>query len=217
MRKILPLLPIAFCAAGPAGAQVTVDLHALDSLPSSQPAPARPAPPLKPRPKVTLAPAPAAVAPSAALVVQPAPDVAPTPAPTAVLPDAPLPAAPPPAAPIAAPPAEAPKAVAANVRVPFAADQSELSPDGQAAIKGLIATTSATGPASFTIVAYAAGKDGDPSAARRLSLARAMAARGALLGNGVPSGRITVRALGGQAGDGPADRVDIAAVTSATP
>ncbi|HJS87382.1 MAG TPA: hypothetical protein VJ779_18165, partial [Acetobacteraceae bacterium] len=38
--------------------------------------------------------------------------------------------------------------------------------------------------------------EGDASAARRLSLARALAVRAALTGAGVPADRITMRALG---------------------
>ena len=63
---------------------------------------------------------------------------------------------------------------------------------------------------SFNVVAYAAGTPGDPSTARRLSLARALAVRSALMANGVGSSRIYVRALGASAGDETPDRVDVA-------
>jgi hypothetical protein len=45
--------------------------------------------------------------------------------------------------------------------------------------------------------------------ARRSSLARGLAVRGALIADGVSSTRIYVRALGSAAGGGPADRVDV--------
>jgi len=64
-------------------------------------------------------------------------------------------------------------------------------------------------------VAYAAGRPEDPSTARRLSLSRALAVRAALMADGISSNRIYVRALGAQASDGPADRVDISVLGSA--
>jgi outer membrane protein OmpA-like peptidoglycan-associated protein len=101
-------------------------------------------------------------------------------------------------------------AAAASIRISFGHDQSDLSAAGSDAIKGLIKTATASGVTGFTITAYADGAADDPSSGRRLSLARAMAARKALLDSGVPSNQITVRALGGRVGDGPPDRVDIA-------
>jgi hypothetical protein len=71
-------------------------------------------------------------------------------------------------------------------------------------------------------VAYAAGTPEDPSTARRLSLARALAVRSALIADGVSSTRIYVRALGAQpggalAGDAPADRVDLSVLGANAP
>ena len=61
-------------------------------------------------------------------------------------------------------------------------------------------------------MAYAAGSAEDPSTPRRLSLARALAARAVLLHEGVASTRIYVRALGAS-GSGaaglPPDRVEV--------
>jgi outer membrane protein OmpA-like peptidoglycan-associated protein len=105
----------------------------------------------------------------------------------------------------------------ASIRIPFGTDQTDLGSDGSAAIKGLIDTANTNGTTSYSVVAYAAGTPDDPSTARRLSLARALAARSALIGGGVPSSRITVRALGSQAGNGPPDRVDISTGAGATP
>ena len=147
---------------------------------------------------------------------------APAPAVIAVLP-APLPllpGAPPPNAPaqMTAPPvAEAPKPVFASIRLPFAPEQTDPNKDGIAAIEALIETAYANGATSFAITGYAAGAQEDPSSARRLSLARAAAVRAVLLNNSVPSRKITVRALGSQAGNGPPDRVDIATTGTTTP
>ena len=226
MRKLPLLVVLVLCTAVPAGAQVSVDLHALEALPAHPGPASRPAArPL--RPKVTLAPA--------AVVPQGATPQA-TPAAIAELPTGPLPPATPPAAPLGATPAaapiasaqtasaqppqpapEAPKQAAANLRIAFAVDQTDLNKEGAAALEGLLHAAYEGGPPAFTIVAYAAGTPEDPSSARRISLARAMAARNALMNEGVPSRRITVRALGSQAAGGPPDRVDISAIPSTTP
>lgn len=62
---------------------------------------------------------------------------------------------------------------------------------------------------SARLMAYARKDPHNPSRARRASLARALAIRSYLLEKGIPSNRIGVRALGGQAPDGREDRVDI--------
>jgi outer membrane protein OmpA-like peptidoglycan-associated protein len=205
MRKLLLPIVAALSAASSASAQVTVDFHALEGLPAAKPAPAPPAPRPVVRPKITLAPTVAAPA--------PVPEK-PAPAATVALPIAP-PAVP--VAPTAPPPvAEAPKP-ATSIRIPFAAEQTDLSKDGIAAVEKLIETAYANSTSNFSVVAYASGKPDDPSSARRLSLARALAARTVLQNNSVPSRKITVRALGNQAGDGPPDRVDIVASAGGTP
>ena len=220
MRKRSLLVLLALCAAGPAGAQVTVDLHALEALPATNPAP-RPAarPPV--RPKVTLAApmgaptaVPAVTPPGAPRPVEPTPAPTPMPAMAADLPIAAPPAATPETTQRAP---ETPKAATANLRIPFAAGETAVSKDGITALQGLLHTAYATGAPVFTVVAYAAGLKDDPSAARRISLARALSTRDALMTEGVPSRRINVRALGSQAGDGPPDRVDVGTTPSTTP
>lgn len=62
---------------------------------------------------------------------------------------------------------------------------------------------------SARLMAYASGDPQNPSRARRTSLARALAIRSYLLEKGIPSNRIGLCALGRQAPDGRADRVDI--------
>ena len=62
------------------------------------------------------------------------------------------------------------------------------------------------------MTATAAGAAEDPSTPRRLSLSRALAARGVLIAEGIASPRIYVKSLGASAaaiGDAPPDRVDL--------
>ncbi|HEY1932034.1 MAG TPA: OmpA family protein [Acetobacteraceae bacterium] len=238
MRWTLLLTAILLATAVPACAQVTVDLHALDALPNHPQAPAphmmraparieaaaRPAAPI-PTPPAPVTPS----APSGVVTPSARPGATPV-APTASPPTATLPAAPPPVAtiaPVAPPPAPAnpakppppPPVVAtattaaakmpAGLQLTFASDASDLSPDSAAAIKQLVVTTPSGGDTTFNVLAYAAGAANDPSEPRRLSLARALAVRSALIADGVSSARIYVRALGAQGGSGPADRADI--------
>jgi outer membrane protein OmpA-like peptidoglycan-associated protein len=63
------------------------------------------------------------------------------------------------------------------------------------------------------INAYAAGTQETVSAARRLSLSRALNVRSYLIEQGVRSTRIDVRAIGLPEDNGPADRVDILLLT----
>ncbi len=211
MRKIALLLAALPLCIQPVAAQVTVDLNALDRLPATaapRPVP-RPAPPPAPRPKVTLPTAPG-IAPKAEAPTAAPPPVSATPAPNPPPsnPSAQVETAPPP--PVATPaPKPAATPAVANIRLPFSAEQTDLTPEAAAAIKALVASAPVTEMISYNVLAYANGSGNDPSTPRRLSLSRALAVRGALLGNGVPSSRIFVRALGSQAGDGPADRVDI--------
>lgn len=61
------------------------------------------------------------------------------------------------------------------------------------------------------LLAYGSGSN--VSAARRLSLSRALAVRSELMTLGVDNKKIEVRALGEPEGDGPADRVDLLLIT----
>lgn len=248
MWQVTLLLAGLLCAAAPALAQVTVDLHALDALPGvKSPAPeARPrrVPPKpaqqpsasarlkKPSPQQSAAtpepepstaastPAPAAPqgvpvpAPPAATLPEAAPPV------IALAPIVPPPAAqapPPPPPPISDTAASSAKAVGAGLRVTFGEGETDLSPASAGAIQNLVRTGPQGDGISFNVVAYAAGVPEDPSTARRLSLARALAVRSALIADGVSSTRIYVRALGAQAGDAPADRVDLSVLGANAP
>jgi outer membrane protein OmpA-like peptidoglycan-associated protein len=116
---------------------------------------------------------------------------------------------PPPPPPISPQATTAAAPTPAGLRLTFAEGQSDLSPDSAASIKQFAAAAPTAASATFNVQAYAPGAKDDPSSARRLSLARAMAVRSALVADGVASARIFVRALGAQYGSGPPDRVDI--------
>jgi outer membrane protein OmpA-like peptidoglycan-associated protein len=139
-----------------------------------------------------------------------------TPPPAPIIPPPPSPDAP--MAPESPPPISAeagttldtlPPKDGAGVRLDFAHGESDLTPNTADAVKALVATAPKSDETTFSVMAYAAGEAEDPSTARRLSLTRALSVRSALLASGVPSTHIYVRALGAQAGDGPADRVDV--------
>lgn len=247
MRQVSLMLAGLLCAAAPALAQVTVDLHALDALPGARP-PAQEAPPRRALPKPASRPLassrpnkPAPRQPAATPAPEPstttatqaptAPQAVPVP-PAATLPAAPPPtialapvpppppaaqAAPPPPPPISDTAASAANATGAGLRVTFGTGETDLSPASATAIQNLVRTAPQGDSTSFNVVAYAAGTPEDPSTARRLSLSRALAVRSALIADGVSSTRIYVRALGALAGDGPPDRVDLSVLGSNAP
>ena len=57
--------------------------------------------------------------------------------------------------------------------------------------------------------AYAGGQDLSTSKARRMSLSRALAVRSFLIGKGVRSTQIDVRALGSKTNEKPVNRIDL--------
>jgi outer membrane protein OmpA-like peptidoglycan-associated protein len=138
-------------------------------------------------------------------------------------PPATAPAAPPPPPPVADSATSAATATGTGLRVTFGTGESDLSPASATAIHNMVQTAPSGDTTSFNVVAYAAGTPEDPSTARRLSLARALAVRSALIADGIGSARIYVRALGAATGDEPPDRVDLsvlggnAAVTASAP
>ncbi len=246
MRHFLTLPVLLMLFALPAGAQVTVDLNALDQLkkpaPSNGPSVRKPVPskPKAAKPQAEK-PAPPKPTPSEAA---PAPAKAPPGfhAPLPALPGGPPPnvelaPVPPPVAPAnkpsssQAPPAVAPtaagtgRATPGGLRVTFGAGQGEMSPASEQALKTLAARTAKNDAVSYNVLAYAAGSPEDPSTARRLSLARALAVRSVLMSAGVPSTRIYVRALGAGPGPGghpvdaklPPDRVDVSVLGANAP
>jgi outer membrane protein OmpA-like peptidoglycan-associated protein len=173
--------------------------------PSPTPAPT-PNPAPAPAPRKPASPAPPAV-PAAPPTVPAAP-----PAVVALAPVAPpaVPAAPPPPPAVSAQSASKAEANSTGLTVTFAPGMTDLSPTSAAALKHLAQVTPETGETSFNVLAYAAADPEDNSVARRLSLARGLAVRGALMSGGAPSARIYVRALGSEAGKGPPDRAEVA-------
>jgi len=223
--------------ASPVRAQVAVDLNALDPAPSptkrpeprprprpsAQPSDQPLAEPLdpttaRPAPRPSAAPRPAPKpAPSAAVKPTPEPPAAATPAPSAAAAVA-LPTTPPPPAAASPAPPEPPHVTAnatAALRLTFGGEETELTPDRIADLKRFVGSATTAGAAGYNVFAYAGGPADDASIARRLSLSRALAVRGALMEGGVPSSRIYMRALGAQSGDGPPDRVDLTALSAA--
>lgn len=114
---------------------------------------------------------------------------------------------PPPPATVAADAAGTARAIPAGVEITFGPGKAELNPTTYAAVQALLAQR--TPQSTFTVRAYAAGKASDPSIARRLSLARALAVRSVLIHGGIASPQITVLALGDATGGEAADRADI--------
>lgn len=200
-------------AGGPAAAQVSVNPRALD--PAAPPATPPGTPPAKPpprppaRPQATPAPAPTPPAPPPpGPTVPAAPPALPVIPPPVVVPT--RPAAPPGPATIAADaPGEA-SAIPNGIRLTFGAGRPEMNQKTADAVRALAAAIAAKGQAAatFTITSLASGNPDDTSSARRLSLARGLSARSLLIGEGVASTRIFVKALGSGT-DAPPDRVDI--------
>ncbi len=216
-------------------AQVTVNPGALELLPqrpAPRPAPPRPAPA---RPTTTPAPAPApapvpgsarSAAPPGARPAAPAPQAARPPTipvtPPAILalpPPIQVPVARPPPVPVVPMAADAPGAAVplpGGLRVTFGPDRADLNPVTEAALRDFARSVKA-GEASVNVYAYATGSSEDPSTPRRLSLARALAARAVLINEGIASTRIYPRALGPMGGDMDRDRVDVVGGTPGPP
>lgn len=212
-----PLPPTSAPTAAPAAPEPVVTAARPPAAPEIAPAPAPSAPPAAmPAPPPVAAPAPVPQTPAPQTTAAPsqplsiAPPAAPTP--PAAIATAPVP---PPA--VAKPP-EAPAQAALPpitpagdrvMQISFVAGESRLPSDVQGRLKDLAEQMKAKEALRMQLVAYAAGGDLSSSAARRLSLSRALAVRTFLIDNGVRSTRIDVRALGDKAPDEPANRVDV--------
>lgn len=99
--------------------------------------------------------------------------------------------------------------IGSALRVTFGPGSSDLNRATEAAVRELARAVRGDERLNVAVTAYAAGQADDPSTPRRISLARALAARAVLLSEGVASTRILPRALGPNVPDGPADRVDL--------
>lgn len=96
-----------------------------------------------------------------------------------------------------------------GVRIVFEADSSKLPADARAALTTLAKRLDSDDTLRLQLLAYAGDADTSASAARRLSLSRALAVRSYLIENGVRSTRIDVRALGNKSTDAVTERVDV--------
>jgi len=194
--------------------------------PAPPPAPTAPtqtvsAPP-PPSPPV---PPPAPSAPSSSQTASAPPPAPEPPKPAAAPTAAPAPpaAAPTPTRPATTPPAPATTQTASLPAAASASGASRLSFEGGSAALSDAARAELDKTAAglsgneqrLQVVAYAASQGNNTSAARRLSLSRALAVRSYLIDKGIRSTRIDVRAMGTPeaASGGPADRVDLVLVS----
>jgi len=99
-----------------------------------------------------------------------------------------------------------------NMRIVFAMDSSKLPQDARDALKALSDKLKGQDSLRLQLLAYAGTANMSASAARRLSLSRALAVRSHLIESGVRSTRIDVRALGNKSSDEVTERVDITVV-----
>ena len=154
-------------------------------------------------------PAPAPVA-----APDPAPAPVPAPPPAAVATPAPAPEPAPvaEAAPETVVAAVAPSAPGEPLLIPFAPGGAELSSEMEDPLRKLAGSLAADEGLRLQLKAYASAERSVASAARRLSLSRALAVRSFLIDAGVNSTRIDVRALGAKYESGPPDRVDVITV-----
>ena len=94
----------------------------------------------------------------------------------------------------------------------FANGDATIGESNEAALRVLAGQINAEERTRLQLKAYAGARDSSASAARRLSLSRALAVRSFLIESGVNSTRIDVRALGAKSESGPEDRVDLVIV-----
>lgn len=108
-----------------------------------------------------------------------------------------------------APPEPAVTLTKEAVRIQFGPGASDLPETAEPSIQELAGLMAREPSLRLQLLAFATGTKETASQARRLSLNRALAVRGALIDAGVRSTRIDVRALGNKTEESPADRVDI--------
>jgi outer membrane protein OmpA-like peptidoglycan-associated protein len=96
-----------------------------------------------------------------------------------------------------------------SLRLKFGAGSAKLNADATRKLKSVAEAMSEDAKLRLQLLAYAGGSSQGASRARRLSLSRALSARSFLIGAGVRSTRIDVRALGNKSDGGPPDRIDV--------
>ncbi|MBF0246888.1 MAG: OmpA family protein [Alphaproteobacteria bacterium] len=99
-----------------------------------------------------------------------------------------------------------------NFRIVFDAESSKLPQQTRAALSAISEKMQSQKGLRIQLKAFAGDAQTSASAARRLSLSRALAVRSFLIENGVRSTRIDVRALGNKTTDEITERVDITVV-----
>ncbi len=102
-----------------------------------------------------------------------------------------------------------PPSADAAVRIAFDEGQSKMPSASKGNLDQLAETLRKQPDDRVQLLAYAGGENLTASKARRLSLSRALAVRSYLIGKGVRSTRIDVRALGNKTTQDPVDRVDV--------
>ena len=226
----------AFTVAAPA-ALPALTLAPAPSLPMPEPQPMVTAEPL-PLPELVAEPETAATLtfeppplpepeplpePSTVAVVEP-PEPEPMPEPVAEPLPEPVAEPPPPPEPVAAPEPEPEVAALSpavtaepgpteSLRIAFDGDSAELPAGAADDLKAIADKLLGDESLRAQVKAYAGAASGSASAARRLSLSRALAVRAILIEQGVRSTRIDVRALGDRNEGGPPERVDVLLVS----
>jgi outer membrane protein OmpA-like peptidoglycan-associated protein len=99
------------------------------------------------------------------------------------------------------------------LRVTFEPESRKLSDATKAQLAPLIEKLKSDFVLRVQILAYAGGNDDASSHARGVSLARALAMRDYLTGEGITVDRMEIKALGNTAQEEPADRVDLVPLT----
>ena len=110
------------------------------------------------------------------------------------------------------PPATGPLSDGDSLRIVFDAETSKLAQTARDALLNIATKMQSQDNLRLQLLAYAGDADTSASAARRLSLSRALAVRSFLIENGVRSTRIDVRALGNKSTEKETERVDITVV-----
>jgi len=95
------------------------------------------------------------------------------------------------------------------VTIRFLVGAATFSDDNEPTLVSLVTEIKDQEGTRIQLKAYADAQNSSASAARRLSLSRALAVRSFLIESGINSTRIDVRALGSKTESGPADRVDL--------
>lgn len=98
---------------------------------------------------------------------------------------------------------------AADLTLEFEGSSSELAPETQEKLSGIVGLLTENDARRLAVNAYASGEDGSRSSARRISLSRALSVRSFLMDKGVKPTRVDVRALGLETDRKPLDRVDL--------